>query len=125
MKAKKAKQEIRDWLLENATDDEGNLDLSDLDFSNFNGNVLIDNMKVKKSLSQRCQEVGEDLQQDHQKVGESLRQHNQKVGKYFYNHKLNNDEYWEDCGPYVIRTRKKEITLEELEKMGFKLKEEK
>lgn len=49
MKVKKAKQEIRDWLLENATDDEGNLDLSDLDFSNFNGNVLIDNMKVKKA----------------------------------------------------------------------------
>lgn len=114
MKVKKAKQEIRDWLLENATDDEGNLDLSDLDFSNFNGNVLIDNMKVKKSLNQSCQKVGEDLQQ-----------HDQKVGKYFYNHKLNNDEYWEDCGPYVIRMRKKEITLEELEKMGFKLKEEK
>ena len=71
-------------------------------------------MKVKKSLNQSCQKVGEDLQQ-----------HDQKVGKYFYSHKLNNDEYWEDCGPYVIRMKIKEITLKELEKMGFKLKEEK
>lgn len=108
MKVKKAKQEIRDWLLENATDDEGNLDLSDLDFSNFNGNVLIDNMKVKKSLNQSCQKVGEDLQQ-----------HDQKVGKYFYNHKLNNDEYWEDCGPYVIRMRKKRNHIRGIRKNGF------
>ena len=108
-------KEIRDWLLENAVDNEGDLYLVGLDFSNFEGNVYINDMKVKKSLWQNYQKVGEDLYQTNQKVGED-----------FYNHKLNEDEYWEEKRDCVVRIKKlKEITLEELEKMGFKLKEEK
>ena len=108
-------KEIRDWLLENAVDNEGDLYLVGLDFSNFEGNVYINDMKVKKSLWQNYQKVGEDLYQT-----------NQKVGGDFYNHKLNEDEYWEEKRDCVVRIKKlKEITLEELEKMGFKLKEEK
>ena len=64
-----SKQEIRDWLLKNAVNDEGNLDLADLDFSDFDGDVLIYNMKVKKSLQQSFQIVGENLYQDFQRVG--------------------------------------------------------
>lgn len=64
-----SKQEIRDWLLKNAVNDEGNLDLADLDFSDFDGDVLIYNMKVKKSLQQSFQNVGENLHQDFQRVG--------------------------------------------------------
>lgn len=44
----KTKQEIRDWLLENAVGFSGNLDLSDLDLSDFDGNVYINYMKVKR-----------------------------------------------------------------------------
>ena len=141
------RQEIKDWLLKNAVNDEGDLDLSYLDFSDFDGDVLIHNMKVKKTLNQSYQEVGDilyqefqkvdkylfqhnqqvgrDLLQNNQIVGESLFQSNQKVGKNFCNHKLNEDEYWEEKETYVIRRKKlKEITLEDLEKMGYKIKEE-
>lgn len=63
------KQEIKDWLLKNAVNDEGDLDSADLDFSDFDGDVLIYNMKVKKSLQQSFQNVGENLYQDFQRVG--------------------------------------------------------
>lgn len=144
----KSIKEIRDWLLENAVDDKGDLILSDLDLSNFDGNVYICNMKVKKNLFQNYQEVGYVLYQEFQRVGKDLFQHNQQVGgellqnnqkvkenlfqcnqtvgKNFYNHKLKEDEYWKEEERCVVRKKKlKEITLEELEKMGFKLKEEK
>lgn len=119
-----SKQKIRNWLLENATNDEGNLDLSDLDFSNFDGNVFINYMKVKRSLFQNRQEVGGDLLQNEQIVDEDLHQDYQTVGENFYNHKLDKGEYWDESKDFVVRRKKlKEITLEELEKMGYKLKE--
>lgn len=122
----KSIEEIRDWLLKNAVDDDGNLNLRGLNLSNFDGNVYIDFMKVKRSLHQDYQDVGESLWQGYQKVGENLYQDGQTVGKDFYNHKLENNEYWDESEFYVVRRKKlKEITLEELEKMGFKLKEEK
>lgn len=108
-------QEIRDWLLENAVDEEGDLYLIGLDFSEFDGDVYISSMKVKNDLFQNFQIVGRNLHQAHQNVGED-----------FYNHKLEGDEYWEERRDCVVRRKKlKEITLEELEKMGFKLKGEK
>ena len=120
----KTKQEIRDWLLENAVDDEGNLDLSGLNFSDFDGNVFINHMKVKRSLFQNRQEVGGDLLQNEQIVDEDLHQDYQTVGENFYNHKLDKGEYWDESKDFVIRRKKlKEITLEELEKMGYKIKE--
>lgn len=80
--------------------------------------------EVGENLYQAFQKVDKDLFQDQQEVGENLYQENQEVDKYFYNHKLNEDEYWEEKETYVIRRKKlKEITLEELEKMGYKLKE--
>lgn len=119
-------KEIKNWLLENAVDEKGDLILSELDLSDFDGNVYINFMKVKRSLHQDCQNVGDSLWQCNQQVKKDLCQEHQTVGESFYNHKLNDDEYWDDKEDCVIRRKKlKEITLEELEKMGFKLKEEK
>lgn len=141
-------REVKQWLLENRKDTFGNLDLSNLDFSDFDGNVFIDNMKVKKTLNQSYQEVGEnlyqafqkadkDLHQDHQQVGrellqndqkvkENLYQSNQTVGKNFYNHKLKDDEYWKEEETYVIRKKRLQtITRKQLAEMGYKLEDDK
>ena len=141
-------KEVKQWLLENRKDTFGNLDLSNLDFSDFDGNVFIDNMKVKKTLNQSYQEVGEnlyqafqkvdkDLHQDHQqvdgellqndqKVKENLFQSNQTVGKNFYNHKLNDDEYWKEEESCTIRKKKLQtITRKQLAEMGYKLEDDK
>lgn len=139
-------QEIRDWLLKNAVDDEGNLDLSNLDFSDFDGNVFINYMRVKRSLYQNCQEVGDsllqrnqivaknlyqdsqnvggELLQNNQKVKENLYQSNQTVGKNFYNHRLKDNEYWEEEGSYTIRKNHKKITRKQLAEMGYKLEDD-
>ncbi len=55
----KSKEEIRDWLLENAVSEYGNLLLRGLDFSDFDGNVYIDYMKVKKDLHQHGKKLKE------------------------------------------------------------------
>lgn len=74
----KTKEEIKRWLLSNCVDDDGDLDLTDLDFSDFGGNVHISGMKVGKSLYQNCQEVGCVLLQDCQKAGMRIEQDNQE-----------------------------------------------
>lgn len=140
-------KEVKQWLLENRKDTFGNLDLSNLDFSDFDGNVFINNMKVKKTLNQSYQEVGDvlyqefqrvdkDLFQHHQQVGGELLQNNQKVkenlyqsnqtvGKNFYNHKLNENEYWKEEGSYTIRKKKLQtITRKQLAEMGYKLEDD-
>lgn len=75
----KTKQEIKNWILENCVDKDGNIDMSDLDFSEFEGNVRISSMKVKKDLVQSCQKVGGSLFQHWQEVGKSLNQFGQEV----------------------------------------------
>lgn len=77
-------QEIRDWLLENAVDEGGDLYLVGLDFSDFDGDVYINDMKVKNNLHQNYQKVGKSLRQDFQKVGENLYQAFQDVDKSLY-----------------------------------------
>lgn len=74
-----SKEEIKKWLLENCINEYGDLDLSGLDLSDFNGNVNISYMKVKKHLFQRTQTVGGDLSQDCQKVEGYLYQSFQEV----------------------------------------------
>lgn len=119
----KSTEEIKKWLLENAKDKNGNLNLSCLDFSDFDGDVNISFMRVKRNLYQGCQEVGGFLWQAHQTTGGDLYQADQNVGEEFYSHKLGIDDYWEENNNYVVRRKKlKEITLEELEKLGYKLK---
>ena len=110
----KTREEIKRWLLKNCVDDLGNLNLTSLDFSDFDGDVDISLMKVKKNL----------YQSRHQVVGD-LVQIRQEVSGDFLNHKLADNEEWEDCGFWVKRVKKlKEISVEELEKMGYKLKKE-
>ena len=76
---KKTKEEIKQWLLKNCIDKKGNLNLSDLDFSDFNGNIYINRMKVKKSLYQNEQKVKINLYQNNQIVEKILWQYNQTV----------------------------------------------
>lgn len=141
-------KEVKQWLIENRKDIFGNLDLSNLDFSDFDGNVFINNMKVKKTLNQSYQEVGDvlyqefqrvdkdlfqhnqqvggELLQNNQKVKENLFQSNQTVGKNFYNHKLKDDEYWKEEENYTIRKKKLQtITRKQLAEMEYELEEEK
>lgn len=42
--------EIMEWLLKNAMNDEGNLVLSDLDFSGFKGDIIISNINIDGNL---------------------------------------------------------------------------
>ena len=113
---KKTIEETRDWLLENRTNSCGDLDLDGLDFSEFKGDVWINYMKVKNNLSQSWQRVGKDLSQ-----------HSHVVNGVIRSHMIKDDEKWEDnkCMGFTVRVKiLKEITLKELEEMGYKIKEE-
>lgn len=116
----KSKKEIKEWLLENCIDEFGDLHLSNLDFSDFDGNVYIDKMKVKKSLLQDYQQVGcrlyqswqtvgGDLLQNWQKVGGNLGQCFQQVGGDFLTQTLDDDEEYKitDCYTYIVKKEEK------------------
>ena len=72
-------KEIKEWLLKNAVNAYGTLDLSELDLSDFEGNVKLSSMKVKGDLDQSNQEVKGNLWQSDQKVKGILFQRDQKV----------------------------------------------
>lgn len=103
--------EIRNWLLENAVDEDGDLMLDNLDFSDFDGNVYINNMKVKGNLYQYGHEVQEDLYQIEQRVKGDLHNTDNEYGGNLY----------ENQSTKLL----KEITAEELAALGYKLKGEK
>ena len=110
----KTKREIKSWLLENCVDKYGDLNLTGLDFRDFDGNVLISGMKVKGNLLQCNQEV----------LG-ILCQYGQEVKGDFFDHKLEKNEKWEIYDQHVQRVKKlKPITNEELAEMGYELKGE-
>lgn len=83
-----SKEEIKKWLLENCINEDGNLDLMNLDFSDFNGNVMINCMTVKKDLFQGCQQVQGNLYQSFQIVGRNLYQKFQKVEGRLYQREI-------------------------------------
>ena len=85
---KLTKKEIKEWLLSNCVNEAGDLDLSKLDFSDFNGNVITKSMVVKKNLYQDFQEVGGDLYQDVQIVNGDLFQSHQAVKGDLYQSSL-------------------------------------
>lgn len=93
-------EETKKWLLKNRVDKHGDLDLTCLDFSEFDGNVNISGMKVKGHLWQGWQEVKGDYYCYGIKVGGNI-SHNE---------------------PTKIL---KKITAEELAKMGYELEETK
>lgn len=68
------------FLIDNFKDDHGNISLSDVDLSDFKGNVVINGWKVGGHLFQNYQEVGGSLFQDFQQVGCTLHQDFQQVG---------------------------------------------
>ena len=76
-----SKEEIKKWLLENCVDEDGDLNLSHLDFSDFNGDIYTCFMKVKKNLCQNYQKVEGKLEQSHQVVRKNLSQWDQIVGE--------------------------------------------
>lgn len=89
----KSIEKVKKWLIKNRKDKFGNLDLSYLDFSDFNGDIFINHMKVKRGLFQNEQTVGGDLLQNSQKVEGNLWQSCQKVGKDLlqYNQEVTGD----------------------------------
>ena len=91
----KTKEEIKEWLLNNCINENGILNLSGLDFSDFEVDIDISNMKVKGNLHQGNQEVKGDLSQNSQEVKGNLYQSFQEVEGNLYqrNQKVEGDLY--------------------------------
>lgn len=119
---KKTKTEIRDWLLNNAVDKEGDLMISGLDFSDFDGDVFMGNMKVKGNLYQSTHEVEGSLIQSGHGVKGSLYQSDQEVKGHLFN---KNNKYGGDLVESPSTKLLKEVTHEELAELGYTLKGDK
>lgn len=127
----KSREEIKKWLLANCINEWGDLDLSNLDFTDFEGDVDISNMSVTGSLSQAHQKVGGWLNQSFQEVDEDLYQYVQKVNGNMFDYcnevkgnfitqALKDDEEYKIINGFTYIVKKlKPITKEELEKMGY------
>lgn len=117
----KTKKEIKEWLLKNCINKYGDLDLSRLNFSDFDGNVIINKWKVKHNLYQDSQEVTGNLSQnrqnvtgnlwqDRQYVIGSLSQDSQHVEKYLMQDNqivlgdLYTGDYWVEGKLYIAET---------------------
>src|SRR5690554_4787196 len=102
---------LRDYLLENYVNEWGDLDLIGLDFSEFDGDILIGGMKVKGDLLQDYQKVQGDLFQGNQTVQGGLFQSRQKVQGNLHNR-------FSECGGILYEEPStellKEITTKEL-----------
>ncbi len=61
-------ESLRDYLLANYVNEDGDLNISGLDFSEFDGDVVINGMKVKRDLYHSYYEVRGDLFQDGHEV---------------------------------------------------------
>ena len=72
-------EEVKKWLSKNRVDRYGDINLNGLDFSDFDGNVDISNMRVKGDLYQGYQKVEGNLNQANQEVKGDLYQCSQKV----------------------------------------------
>ena len=106
----KSKTEIRNWLLENAVDEYGDLDINGLDFSEFDGDVLIIGMEVKGNvIISGMKTQGNLYQSGHEEEGE-----------------YNCEKIKVKGGIYTNEPTKlqKEITTEELAELGYELKGE-
>lgn len=103
-------ESLREYLLANHVDRDGDLILSYLDFSGFYGDVFIGEMKVKGNLIQSGQDVGCTLYQSRSTAKGNLFNENNKYGGVLY----------EKPSTKLL----KEITYEELAELGYQLKEE-
>ena len=77
----KTPEEFKQYILENFRNDDGDIVICNVDLSDFDGNVYIDQWTVKNNLHQGYQMVGGDLYQSNQIVVGYLYQHVQTVGK--------------------------------------------
>lgn len=77
----KTPEEFKQYILENFRNDDGNIVICNVDLSDFDGDVYIDEWTVKNNLHQGHQMVGGDLYQSNQIVVGYLYQHVQTVGK--------------------------------------------
>ena len=88
-------EEVNKYLIENRTDENGDVDLRGLVFPE---NVYFDGMKVKGNLAQNFQTVGNDLSQGRQNVGGDLCQDYQTAKRMiFQSHdglEEGKDGYW-------------------------------
>ena len=128
----KSIKEVRNWLLANRVNEYGDLNLIGLDFSEFNGDIYISNMNVKKDLYQCNQEVQGNLFQDSQIVQGSLDQSFQEVqgsldqsfqevqGDYDSKHnKAKGNIIEEPCEKWI---EKKKMTKAQIEKeLGYEI----
>lgn len=80
------KESLVKYLLENHVDNKGNLDLTDLDFSTFDGDIYIGFMKVKNNLFQNNQTVGGELRQSSCVAKGSINNDSQKAGMCITNY---------------------------------------
>lgn len=71
---------VQKWLIKHRTDEEGDLDLSELDFTGIEGDVDISGMKVNGRLHQGYHNVKGDISQSNHKVTGSLFQGSNRVG---------------------------------------------
>ena len=95
-------------------------------YQKVNGDLEQDSHTVKGNLNQSYQ-TAKNISQSFQSA-KNLNQGWQTVGKDLISQKLEEDEVWADfegSERAVIRTKKlKQISLDELAKMGYKLKEQ-
>ena len=99
----KTPEEFKKFILKNFRNEDGDIEICNVDLSDFDGDVFISNWTVKNDLHQGSQKVGGDLRQGSQKVGGDLDQccqtvggdlwqHNQEFGDTLYDHKSKEDE---------------------------------
>ena len=140
---KKTIEEVRDYLLENRVDGDGDLNLMGLDFSDFDGDIYIRRMKVKRDLYQSEHEVQGNLHQGYHEVHGDLYQNSHEVqgnlsqGYHEVQGNLSQG-YHEVHGNYYSKGIEvkgdiefdepvkllKKITLDELKEMGYELTED-
>lgn len=112
-------EELRDYLLDNYIDEEGDLDLMGLDFSGFYGDIYLTGMKVNGDLYQGFLKIGGDLIANMCEVEESLLLNGSKIKGDFY---CEGNEVGGKVFTNEPKKLLKEITPKELESMGYKLK---
>ena len=123
-------EELRNYLLENYVDVFGDLVLNGLDFSDFNGDVFIHNMKVKGDLFQSNHEVQGDLfqyshevkgdlfQSDHDVQGSLEQSYHEVKGNLYNQNNKYGGKLFEEPSTKIL----KEVTAEERAELGYKLK---
>ena len=118
---KKTIEEVRDWLLENRVDEDGDLNLMELDFSDFGGDVYIGRMNVQGDLFQSVDKVQGELYQSFHNVQGDLYQNNHEIQGCYFSKGIKVKGVIEFEKPTKIL---KKITVDELKEMGYELTED-